>query len=146
MVIASAHENIFFFEKPATRVCRACINREEAITNQGKRKKNKNNLTEEATTTPLPQETQSPQSSKATASERHSARQSAHENIGCYGSFFNWKSPVTRTRTVRNFGIVPDYITSNKVSHLSNISKVREVIIRVFLHLRSALLSHLNYA
>jgi hypothetical protein len=67
----------FFFEEPSTRVCWACINREEAITKHDKKKKNNNNLTKEATTKPLPQETQSPQTTKGVANKRYSSRQRA---------------------------------------------------------------------
>ena len=49
-----------------TGVCRAYINREETSYNKKSKTKN-NNLMKEATTKPLPQETQSPQTSKATA-------------------------------------------------------------------------------
>jgi hypothetical protein len=42
-----------------------------------KKKNNNNNLTKEATTKPLPRETQSPQTSKAVANKRHSTSQRA---------------------------------------------------------------------
>jgi hypothetical protein len=47
------------------------------------KKKNNNNLTKKATTKPLPQETQDPQTSIATANRRHSSRHRVRD--------VNWK-------------------------------------------------------
>jgi hypothetical protein len=68
----------YFFEEPATRVCWAYINIEESIT---KKNKKNNNLTMEPSTNPLPQEKQSPRSSKATAVKQHSARHKSTGNV-----------------------------------------------------------------